>query len=1288
MVLTSIKTEGSLVLPDLEKINELSGQQPKDFHLPKTTNLTDEIASCWSDLKNFWTSFQKALDKHPDSKITGITRDMWVIPVLRELGYAPLYTAKAAETSTGKTFAISHRADDNTDSPPVHIISARQKLGEKLERTKYNPHQLIQTYLNEHEHLWALLTNGLQWRLIRDCSLMSKSSFVEIDLEQIMTSENFSEFAIFYKLLHRTRFPNTFEDASDCLLEQYHQMAIEQGGRVREKLRIGVEKAIEVFGQGLLAHPANTEIKKRIIQKKVNSHSLQLGIADEVSERGKAPLSSPPEVTPEDYYKEILLFIYRILFLMVAESRNLLFDSDDAGNKKIYEDYYSLERLRRIADKRSTPRGNYTDLWKCLKITFNLFDENHLGQNLNLSPLNGRLFSSESLAFFNDCELLNTDLITIIKALSVYSDDSGFNKRVNYSAIDVEELGSVYESLLDLHPDIEINNNQVKFSLIFGMERKTTGSYYTRADLVGELIKSTLEPVIEERLKTKDPEKALLDIKVIDPACGSGHFILAATRKIAEALAQYRKGEDQPDFDDIRHAKRDVITHCIYGVDLNPLAVDLCRVSLWIEGFERGKPLTFLDHKIKCGNSLVGVFDNSILKTGIPDDAYKAVTGDEKPLATQIKRKNKTEREQRSAQLSLFAKGVQGNKVSSEAKSTDISNLKEDTPEQVKAKEAAYQKFQEDEAWVKIHNACDLWTYAFFAPITQQEQGLIPTSIDLFNIIDGSNVFPEKLLEAREYIEAEKFFHWECEFPEVFIKDGFDVVIGNPPWEKIKIAEKEFFASRDKTIANAINASERGKLINALPKTNPELYEEFNLAKKSAENQSNFVRKSGRFELTAVGDVNTYALFAENFTKLLNYKGRAGIITPTGIATDNGCKDFFGSLVESDKLIQLLDFENKKTFFPAVHASFKFCLLSMGNNPKKVIRAGFFLTNPNQIDDERRVFETSSDNYKLFNPNTKTSPVFRTSYDAKLAEKIYKRVPVLVNEITGKNPWNVSFMRMLDMSNDSGLFKTEPTKTTVPLYEAKLMHQYDHRWATYDGDGNTRDLTDEEKQDHNLTITPRYWVDKQEVDRRLNGKWDKEWLIVYRRITNTTNERTVISSIVSKYACGDPLPIVLPTLTKIDKVLLLLSNFNSIIFDFLPRQKIGGTHLDFHYIKQLPVLPPESYTQLDITYIKPRVLELVYSASDLKSFAIDMGYNGEPFKWDIERRAILKAELDAYYAKLYDLTKEELLYILDPQEIFGSEYPGETFRVLKERETRHYGEYKTKKLVMEAFEQL
>lgn len=419
-------------------------------------------------------------------------------------------------------------------------------------------------------------------------------------------------------------------------------------------------------------------------------------------------------------------------------------------------------------------------------------------------------------------------------------------------------------------------------------------------------------------------------------------------------------------------------------------------------------------------------------------------------------------------------------------------------------------------------------------------------------------------------------------------------MLGNPPWERIKLQEKEFFGSRDPEIATAQNKAEREKLIKTLPERKPELARAFKEAKHEAEAQSKFIRESNRFPLTAVGDINTYAIFAETVREIINQQGRTGVIVPTGIATDNTTKDFFGDLIKKQNLASLYDFENREKIFISIASEIKFSLLIMSKSKIEEAKFSFFLIQPKQLDDERKVFTLALQDITLINPNTLNCPVFRTKVDAEITKKIYQLIPIWENETRNINTWGISFMRMFDMSGDSHLFKNEPLLGLLPLYEAKMFHQFDHRFGYYTEDmikseNNTfraiPDPTIKQKQDYSFTVNSRYWIDNNEVKNRLSSKWDKDYLLGFRGICRSVDLRTAIFAILPKVAVGHKAPLIFIDIKHISKICCLLGNFCSLVFDFVTRQKMGGTDLSYFILKQLPIIPPESYTPQDIEFI-------------------------------------------------------------------------------------------------------
>jgi len=849
---TTIKTEGTLLPVEiLQRIAEgdrdLDGLSPESYHLSKNEKLNEAINRAWNRCDGAWRSFQGTAEALPKTDAgTTVTRERWLLILFQELGYGRLLTSKAQHIN-GKSYPISH-AWHHT---PIHLTGFRQGLESRTPgvagAARMNPHGMVQEFLNRSDdHLWGVVSNGLMLRLLRDNFSLTRQAYVEFDLQAMMSGEVYSDFILLYMILHQSRVEA--EKPEQCWLERWTQEAQRRGTRALDQLRSGVQQAIQTFGQGFLAHPTNSSLRQ----------TLQSGA-----------------LSPHGLYEQLLRLVYRLIFLFVAEDRDLLLGTDAPPEARSrYLDHYSLTRIRRIAGRlRGTRHG---DLWEGLRVTLQCLI--HGQEALGLAPLGGFLFSQDALADLNDCNLSNDALLGAVRRLS-FTEDNRTLRPIDYRNLGTEELGSVYESLLELHPEVNVSASTFELAVAAGSERKTTGSYYTPSSLIRCLLDSALEPVIASKLKEPDPEKALLDLKVVDPACGSGHFLIAAAHRIGKHLAIVRTGEIEPPPDERRKALRDVVSHCIYGVDVNPLAVELCKVALWIETLDPGRPLGFLDHRIKCGNSLIGATPE-LLEKGIPDDAFKPVEGDDKKVAAAIRKKNRGERR---GQHDLFA-GVSAAPDWQEAVQgfQAWGAMPENAIHEVRDKAAEYGALQDKPAYQHERQVADLWTAAFFWPLTEKTVANVPTE-DLFRRFQESNF--ELKAEMRDnlegLVEKHHFFHWHLEFPEVFSegspllkrgvrgdfdkgaeRGGFDCVLGNPPWERIKLQEKEFFAQKDPEIAGAPNAATRKRLISKLPETNPALWEAFLDAKRSSESESHFMRASGRYPLNAVGDINTYQIFA------------------------------------------------------------------------------------------------------------------------------------------------------------------------------------------------------------------------------------------------------------------------------------------------------------------------------------------------------------------------------------------------------------------------------------------
>lgn len=1307
--LPSLTLEGALFLPDqLEKaaLGQAKYQAEADYQTPKGLKLKDDYSRAFQIACAQWKHFAPSLERE-DVDAQAVTQT-FVAELLRDVfGYGTLQATTPVlvnDRSYLITFLAGHvpvvvapfnaRLDDSLPSFAIEGSGSRKK----------SAFQLVQELLNASDaHLWAIVSNGRQLRLLRDAASLTRPSFLEIDLQGVLEGQRFSEFANVWRLLHASRAALN-DKPEHSIWEAWRETGKAEGTRVRDGLRNGVEQALLVLGEGFIQHPSNQMLRQQLDQG---------------------------DLSKNDYFQELLRLIYRLIFLFTVEERGVLHTADESKPaqqaRRLYAQGYALARLRDACLKRRN-LNRFDDHWQALRIVFKGLAE---GEPRLALPALGGLFNVAQCPTLDRASLSNGHLLSAIRHLR-WAKNDGSLAPVDYRNMGPEELGSVYESLLELVPEIDLTAKSFGFVGITsegstaGNARKTSGSYYTPDSLVQELIKSALEPVIAQRLQENraNPTEALLSIRVIDPACGSGHFLLAAARRLAQELALLRSEDGAVKPADYRHALREVISHCIFGVDRNPMALELARTALWLEGFEEGQPLSFLDHHLQCGDALLGLTDLNALAYGIPKAAFKPLSGDEKPVCTALNKANtvalkQLEKDRNSPQFKLPL-----GQTSRLAELQAIEAMPQSTTKQIAKQEAAYKAFRDKAKHSSLRHAADMALAAFLLSKTQHSQHTIPTTASVYLELVSDTHNAQHLAQRDAATQAcldARVFHWPLAFPQVFAQGGFDCVLGNPPWERIKLQEEEFFATRNADVAKAKNKAERAQRIqwlsegmlakHLLPELHhPEhecqaevrLFSEFIRAKRTAEAASAFMHvkgeEGGRYALTGVGDVNTYALFSESILQITAAEGRAGFIVPTGIATDDSTKAFFGHISQSGQLVSLYDIENREAVFPSVHRSYKFCLLTLG----RAEQAGFafFLTQVAQLADARRRFTLTPEEFRLINPNTLTCPVFRSERDAELTKKLYRAAPVLINESPGSsreddgNPWGISFMAMMHMSNDSHLFQGEPGEGLLPLYEAKMIHQFDHRWATYQASAEaasdkSRDCSPQEKANPDFAVTPRYWVAASEVNKKLQDKhWDNGWLMGWRDITNATNERTVIANVVPKSGVGNQMPLLFPDVNSVEQNAALLGNLSALVLDFVARHKTGGTHMNYFIFKQLPVLAPDHYTDAHLNFIVPRVLELTYTSHDLAPWAKGLGYEGEPFAFDPDRRAILRAELDACYARLYGLSRDELRYILDPAEVMGEDYPSETFRVLKKNEEKAFGEYRTQRLVLEAWDKL
>lgn len=1042
----ALAIEGGLLAPEwLAKIAQLEAetQSPEDYRVPKGLHLRDEIARSWRIGQAHFHEFDAGRASGSDARALA---DRFVLGLLREaLGFTTLAPSEP-KTIGERIYPVHFFALDGR--VPVVAVPAGAGLDTPLAglgdgRRRRTGFGLVQEYVNASgTSLWGIASDGLTLRLVRDNASLTRPAWIEADLGRIFSEALYPDFAALWLLLHESRFGRPEDPLEACPLEAWREAGRQEGTRAREKLRVGFREALQLLGQGFLGHPENTELRE----------GLHGGRLDR-----------------DHFYGQLLRLVYRLIFLLTVEERDLLHPRDAPNAvRELYADGYGLRRLRERALRRSA-HDRHVDLWEAGKIVFRGLATGE--PRLGLPALAG-LFASPQCADLDAAKLENRVLLGALFHLAWLREAGGL-VRVNWRDMGPDELGYVYEGLLELVPRITEDGRSFTFGSADesrGHARKLTGSYYTPDELVQLLLQTALDPVVERTLGANPdrPADALLELAIVDPTCGSGHFLLAAARRLAEHVARVRVA-GIPTVDDYQHALRDVVRRCIYGVDANPLAVELCKVSLWMESIDPGRPLTFLESHIRRGNSLLGT-TAALMGEHVPDEAWVALEGDDRKLVAALKKRNREEREgqevlawQTTDPLATLGGAVAALETTPDA---DAASLQE--------KERRWEAFLRSDDYGHAKLVADAWCAAFLWP--KEAPGPVvdaaPTTA-VWRALHERRGIPSRLLVDMTRVIAETYalFHWELAFPHVFGRGGFDVVLGNPPWERVKLQEQEFFAERDPTIAKARNAAERKKLIASLPTTNPGLWAEWSTASRVAQGQSHFARESGRYPLCGKGDVNTYALFAEHNWRVLGAWGRAGFIVPSGIATDDTTKEYFQAVTRSRALRSMWEFENEGFFTAGKGHMLRFALTTLSGRDDPAEAADFFFQGQalSDVADPERHFTLTADDIETINPNTLTCPIFRTRRDASIALSVYSRTGVLWREgDPDGNPWGLRFMAMFHMANDSSLFRQQAElisagwllsgnrlvkdgEVMLPLYEAKMAYLYNHRSGSYEG---------------------------------------------------------------------------------------------------------------------------------------------------------------------------------------------------------------------------------------------
>lgn len=1296
------------------------------------------------------------------------TREQLTVKLLEQLGFAPV-ERKGPESPDHETPDYALRDPETGETLAVALTYKWNRLLDgpsgdpKDPSSAENPGAAVISLLDGDSNEWAVVTNGKHWRLYTANTSSRATNFLQIDLEEAAADSDPTPLQYFRCLFHADALRKPAADGA-CLLDELLAGSREYAKQVGDRLKDRVFADIfPILAEGFV-------------------------------EDGRARWDEPSDDDLRLVFDATLTLLYRLLFLLYAESRDLL-PVEEAGGyrerslaaikREVGEGGGGVEGERdsRLAERYDT---DSFELYRRLSALFRAIDQGDA--KLNVPPYNGGLFATDPAqlsegrerrvsAFLAERRVSDLYLARALDRLARDPDDRTHALVfIDYKSLGVRQLGSIYEGLLEFQVRVAPETMAVctrkgaevvlplaeareakgvtikrkgrgtsapedllEAGIVYlansRLERKASGSYYTPEEIVEYIVEHTVGPVLEEKLEglRADLDSAcrewhrrgrraaaaeleaaerrlvegLFDFRVLDPAMGSGHFLVTAVDFIADRLIDFLNGFpgnpvdrllemtrtailesaaeggvviDRDKLVDVNLLKRHVLKRCIFGVDLNPMAVELAKVSLWLHCFTLGAPLSFLGHHLKTGNSLVGEMDPSAgIAPGSPKwGQFELALG------------------------SYFQVSARADTTSGEVRASR---------EDFGTAERILEEFR---------GRCNLETAKYFEDWDARMLGLA-RSFAHGRSVEGARPIWER---AQEMAEEQRFFHWPLEFPEAWYEPktsarqtyrlkgepGFHAVVGNPPWERTKLQEAEFFSGRAPEVVAAPSSKARADAIQALEASRPSLWAEYRAEQETVRALSAYLKACGRYPGVTSGDTNLYQLFIVHSWDITCAKGRFGLLSPSGIATDYGTRTFFGQLVEHKTVSQVLDFENRKKLFPDVDSRFKFCIFIGSGSSAATgrIRCGFFLHTVEEASAPERVIYLEQDDLARLNPNTLTLPVLRRQRDADIIARVYRHLPILERDAAdgAQAPWGVDFVRMFDMTNDSAAFRElhqidakgrqDPTRGTIEcggkrylrLYEGKMIHQYDHRFASVVGTvssdvpiGESEDSTPEQHADPSYLNPGRFWVAECDVETQIGSKdkvkarggYTKPYFIAFRDIARATDERTFIGCVGPRVAYGNKAPVLVAG--PVTEACVVLAWINSLANDYVLRNKISSTSINWFYVKQQPIPTREQIEAFSaggdtLAWIGERVLELSYTAWDLEGFARDMGYEGDPFPWDEERRLHLRCQLDALFFHVYGLGEDDIDYIL------------ETFWIVRRNDEKSYGTYRTKDLIL------
>jgi hypothetical protein len=1200
-------------------------------------NFNEDIEYQFSQTLDIWKTI-KDIDKLNESQL----ENKIIIPILENILGFSIFNQISKKTEKDhfipdfvlfkNDFEMQKEIskDDIGDVERLEILCETKQYNIKLSTgktdRKKNPHLQLVTYMRELKSDYGFLTNGKYWRFynLKDFTT-AEEKFFEIDLEQILLDGDRESFKYFFHLFKNQE------------MKQICKLNLET------KLQIENDLRRVVYGDDSIFEEIAREIWR-------NSNCNDF----------------------EEIHKNTIYFLFRLLFVSYIEDKfsTLL-------NQHLF---YSENSVNRIFDKleKISDRTSKTSFYGIKKLR-ELFHDLNMGEcEIGIPLLNGGLFDKENTLLLEQKGIIRDSVLKSVLRKLLRYPKSLFKR--DFKALSTTHLGNIYEGLLEY--DIREENGILHF-LNISTNRKDTASFYTPEEISTFMVEDSIDRQIEKGISP-------FDIRIIDNSCGSGHFLIQSLNYLTEKslniineekehpqkkeiqkliknekrkiIFNIRGFEEKPEISDLAVLKRIILKRSIYGVDLNYFSVELTKLSLWIDSFIFGTPLSYIEHHIKQGNSLIGSSKKEL-------DKYMTAVGSGNLFSHDFR----TEYDELKNIYKILDK------------------LNDTTPKEIKKSEKIYSE-EISPKLEKLNRALDFLTYKKFLTIEKNKNEL--------NLISNENpdfemekLFSGEDTELLEKIETYKkrflFFNFEIEFPEPFESDrnGFDVIVGNPPWDKTKFDDKDFFSQYGEKNYRKMKNSEKEKFrtkILSLPLENERYFRKKNLI-----NDSNLYYKNYFPNSQGSGDGNLYRFFIERNLSFIAKSGNLTYVTPATIINEDGSIQLRKYLFENFKLNYFYGFENRQKLFKSVDSRFKFAIYGIEQGKTDIVKTRFMETDTSHLYKKTKTERNKDIDYSLevvkkLSPDSLSFMEVRKKTDLRFLHKVYKNFKPLYFEY-------FDFRRELDMTNDKSIFQEKYKTGLVPLYEGKMIHQFDSKFGEpsyfldlkeFDQRLESKEISrmisdlysqiEEKKATKEKTVLNHLgFKDKSELKQFI--KFDREFYrLGYRAIGRNTDERSFISSLIPKeIGIGNSIHVCYPKqyLLKnkkivlneipIEKILFLQSVFNSIVVDFILRFFITA-NVNKTYIMRLPIPQPtekelKENPKYKILIKNSLLLTLSHNKKDFEELQKEFSISDSEIPKDDFEREKLKIENDVIVANLYEVTKIEMENIL------------ESFKVLKKK---------------------